>query len=106
LLGIQFSGEAIAALGCKVSEAAAGDGEMVARRFRLTDKHGMSRGAYNLQINLETAAGRTWSLGLGDDALPARPVGEASNEAADEDTIDESSVNALKKRSQKTVSEE
>jgi hypothetical protein len=106
LLGIQFSGEAIAALSCKASEAAADDGSMVARRFRLTDKHGMSRSAYNLQISLETAAGRSWSLGLGDDALPARPTGGASKEVADQDTIDERSVNALKKRSQKTVSEE
>jgi hypothetical protein len=106
LLGIQFSGEDIAALSCKASEAAGGDGEMVARRFRLTDKHGMSRSAYNLQISLETATGRCWSLGLADDALPARPAGDASKEAAGEDTIDERSVNALKKRSPKTVSEE
>jgi hypothetical protein len=106
LLGIHFSGEDIAALSCKASEAAAADGEMVARRFRLTDKHGMSRSAYNLQISLETTAGRSWALGLGDDALPARRPGDLSKEAADQDTIDESSVNALKKRSQKTVSEE
>jgi hypothetical protein len=106
LLGIHFSGEAIAALSCKASEAVAADGKLVARRFRLTDKHGMSRGAYNLQISLETVAGRSWSLGLGDDALPARTTGEASKEVAGDDTIDESSVNALKKRSQKTVSEE
>jgi len=106
LLGIQFSGEDIAALSCKASEAAGDGGKMVARRFRLTDKHGMSRSAYNLQISLETAAGRCWSLGLGDDALPARSAGDASKAAAGEDTIDERSVNALKKRSQKTVSEE
>ena len=106
LLGIQFSGEDIAALSCQASEAEAGDGKMVARRFRLTDKHGMSRAAYNLQITLETAAGRSWSLGLGDDALPARPAGGASKEEAGEETIDGQSVNSLKKRSQKTVSEE
>jgi hypothetical protein len=79
---------------------------MVARRFRLTDKHGMSRGAYNLQISLETAAGRSWSLGLGDDGLPARAAGSTPEKEADEDTIDDRSVNALKQRSQKTVSEE
>jgi hypothetical protein len=106
LMGIPFSGEDIAALSCKPSAAADSDGKMVARRFRLTDKHGMTRGAYNLQISLETAAGRSWSLGLGDDALPARPAGEASKEVTDEDTIDERSVNALQKRSRKTVSEE
>jgi hypothetical protein len=106
LLGIQFSGEDITALGCRASEAAAADGKMVARRFRLTDKHGMSRGAYNLQISLETAAGRSWSLGLGDDGLPARAAGATPEKEADEDTIDDRSVNALKQRSQKTVSEE
>ncbi len=105
LLGIPLSGESIAALSCSPSQADR-NGKQVARRFRLTDKHGISRGAYNLHIEIETEAGRKWVLGLDDEHLPGKPAAEDRAEAADGDTIDGHSVDELKKRSQKSVSEE
>jgi class 3 adenylate cyclase len=106
LLGIQFGGEDIAALSCTPSKALNSDGNPMPRRFRLSDKHGLSRAAYNLEIQLETAGGRSWSLGLGDELLPARSAPADAKDQAAEDTISDDSVNALKKRSEKTVKEE
>jgi hypothetical protein len=105
LQGIQFSGETVVSLTCGPSKSER-EGKQVARRFRLTDKHGLSRGAYNLNINIETEAGRKWVLGLSDDQLPSRAaaVGDATDQSGE--TIDSASVNKLQHRSEKKVSEE
>jgi hypothetical protein len=100
LLGIQLSGEGIAALHCGPSLANVGDDAQAPRRFRLTDKHGISRSAYNLGIHIETVAGRKWELGLADGKLPPRGEGGSG------DVIDENAIGKLKQRSQKSVTEE
>jgi len=110
LLGIQFSGEVVENMSCFLSRTDNGDGQPVARRFRLTDKHGISRGAYNLQVGIETAGGRSWALGLGDEFMP-RPVGSPAAENDPESatqvaSIDGHSVGKLTNRSEKTVREE
>jgi len=101
LLGIQFSGETVTSLSCHPSQAQR-DGKEVARRFRLTDKHGISRGAYNLEIDIETEGGRKRVLGLAGDEL----TGKAGADGDDADIVDAESVDILKKHAQKTVSEE
>jgi len=72
LHGMQLSGQEVTAFNCRVSEAALPDGTRVARRFRLTDKHGLARDAFNLQVQIETASEQKWVFGLSDDRLPSR----------------------------------
>lgn len=69
LQGIPLSGEKIAHIECKPTEAEGEDGEVTARRFTLTDKHGMSREAFNLQLEIVTERGSRWQLGLSADEL-------------------------------------
>ena len=58
LLGIELSGECIEVLHCQLTgETGVSAGQRV-RRFRITDKHGLSRHAYNLRINIHTSGGR------------------------------------------------
>lgn len=58
LLGIELSGERIESLHCQLTgESGVSAGQQV-RRFRITDKHGLSRHAYNLRINIHTSGGR------------------------------------------------
>ncbi len=58
LHGIELSGERIEALHCQLTgETGVSAGQQV-RRFRITDKHGLSRHAYNLRINIHTSGGR------------------------------------------------
>ncbi len=70
--GTQLSGKPISAMSCFLS---GGEGEAVKpgpRRFRIVDKHGLSRHAYNLQIEMELE-GQTLSLGLDGSKLPHKP---------------------------------
>lgn len=58
LRGLELSGERIEALNCQLTgETGVSAGQRV-RRFRITDKHGRSRHAYNLRINIHTSGGR------------------------------------------------
>ncbi len=58
LHGVELSGERIEALRCQLSgETGVSAGQRV-RRFRITDKHGLSRHAYNLRINIHTSGSR------------------------------------------------
>ena len=105
LLGITISGTEIASMSCQASLSAGESGEMQTRRFILTDKHGITRRAYNLQIEIGTRGDKVWSLGLEGDYLSAKPIdGDAAGQA--EETVDGHSVNARKKRFRKTVREE
>ena len=58
LKGLDLSGELIESMHCQLTgETGASAGQSV-RRFRITDKHGRSRWAYNLRLNIHTSGGR------------------------------------------------
>lgn len=58
LRGLELSGERMESLYCQLTgETGASAGQSV-RRFRIVDKHGRSRHAYNLRINIHTGGGR------------------------------------------------
>lgn len=68
MCGVQLSGRAIVAMHCRLTgESDSGD-RRAARRFRVVDKHGLSRHAYNLQLTIELED-QTLELGLQDDQL-------------------------------------
>lgn len=81
--GVQLSGKSIADMRCNLSGGDAVDDRRAARRFRITDKHGLSRHAYNLEINIDFADGKL-HLGLdgeqlgGDSERPGAGSGERS----------------------------
>ncbi|HSB96508.1 MAG TPA: hypothetical protein VLC91_08675, partial [Spongiibacteraceae bacterium] len=58
LRGLELSGERIEALQCQLSGETGVSAGQRARRFCITDKHGRSRHAYNLRINIHTGGGR------------------------------------------------
>ncbi len=69
LRGVQLSGKSIVNISCKLS-GDDGDPETVsARRFRVVDKHGLSRHTHNLQICIELED-QTLELGIGEQQLP------------------------------------
>ncbi len=113
LHGIPLSGKNINALSCRLTEGVERDGQSRPRRFRIVDKHGLSRFAYNLQIAIDLD-GRQLFLGLGDDQLPDRS-GTKSNEAnaampsdsapSAEELFDDL-ASMLKKGSVKTITED
>jgi hypothetical protein len=105
LLGIAISGDPVASMSCQPSFIKDAAGGSKPRRFILTDKHGISRVAYNLQLEIETSGGKTWSLGLGSDFLAEKPAADEAGEQGDA-TIDGHSIKKLTKRAQKSVSEE
>ena len=57
------------------------DGQSRPRRFRIVDKHGLSRFAYNLQIQIEMEGG-SLSLGLDEEQLPVRSASSLAGEGA------------------------
>ncbi len=80
LLGVKLSGQEVRAMRCETSRV---DGEDRPRRFLLTDKHGLTRNAYNLELHIETSSG-SWQLGMAGDKLPrpALPGDDAVDAAA------------------------
>lgn len=69
--GIQLSGKTVASMSCHLTEHL-GEGDYAApRRFRIVDKHGLSRHAYNLELSLDLA-GSHLHLGLDEVQLPRR----------------------------------
>ena len=81
LHGAQLSGKAINSLACHLTEGAEQLEKSGPRRFRIVDKHGLSRHAYNLQISIELE-GQSLALGLDDSQLPHRSAHNPSGEAA------------------------
>ena len=69
LHGVELSGDGIAAIECLPTQMENEQGDSVSRTFTLTDKHGLSREAHNLQIEIVTESGHHWLLGLGDEEL-------------------------------------
>lgn len=71
LRGLELSGERIETLQCQLTGAPGVSAGQSVRRFRITDKHGRSRHAYNLRINIQTSGGgRLLLLGIQDYFLP------------------------------------
>ena len=73
LLGIQISGQQVQQVRCEASRI-----DNRPRRFKLTDKHGISRCAYNLELVFETPGG-SYPMGLpGEELLAAQADGEST----------------------------
>jgi hypothetical protein len=111
--GTQLSGKAISSMSCFLSRC---DGEAAKpgpRRFRIVDKHGLSRHAYNLQIQMELE-GQKLSLGLDGSKLPHKPSsgpesgcepGQRTAAPSAEEMIDDL-ASMLRKRSVKAMTED
>ncbi len=113
LQGIQLSGKHIDAISCRLTEGAGADGDSRPRRFRIVDKHGLSRFAYNLEIEIDLA-GRKLALGLDQRALPAgieeEPIEAPSREpieaAPSAEELFDDLAGLLKKNAPNTMSED
>jgi len=113
LQGIFLSSKSIDAISCRLTENAEGDGEPRPRRFRIVDKHGLSRYAYNLQIAIDLE-GRKLSLGLDQDALPGRAATKADDKrpglppdaAPSAEELFDDLAGLLKKNSARTMTED
>ncbi|MBN7798447.1 hypothetical protein [Parahaliea mediterranea] len=113
LQGLQLSGKSIARLSCRLTGEGDSGERRAARRFKVTDKHGLSRHAYNLQLSIELE-GQTLELGLAGDLLPGggdrrqedeSPTVEKRRGTTEEDVIDDLAA-LLKKRPSGSVSED
>lgn len=80
MYGVQLSGRAIAALSCHLTACTEDSGRAAPRRFRIVDKHGLSRHAYNLEIEMDLDGEKLY-LGLDDSCLPHREGGEEAQDA-------------------------
>ncbi len=111
--GTQLSGKTIESLSCRLTAGTGEEGRAEPRRFRIVDKHGLSRHAYNLEIEMDLE-GQVLNLGLDAEQLPSRQgqadTGELSGgqrrpaPSADELIGDLASM--LQKRSAKTIIED
>lgn len=70
LCGVQLAGQAIEDIHCRLTGSADPGDRRAAQRFLITDKHGLSRHAYNLEVSILLRGGSTLLLGL-DDAFLA-----------------------------------
>lgn len=75
LSGMVFSGERITAIKCYLTGEDMGDGQFNIRRLHITDKHGLSRVAYNAKVNIYREAGKPILLGIEDKKLPTATTG-------------------------------
>ena len=113
ILGTQLSGKNIGSMSCYLTESAEPGAQAGPRRFRIVDKHGLSRHAYNLQIDMDLED-RSLALGLDDSGLPHRSAqGEDGSADAqkkpDAPTAEElfdDLASMLRKRSAKTITED
>jgi hypothetical protein len=111
--GTQLAGKPIGGIACHLTRSDEQDGKSGPRRFRIVDKHGLSRHAYNLQVALELE-GRELSLGLDESKLPTRgpassPPGSAPGQAGAAPSADElidDLAGMLKRRSAKSIVED
>jgi len=115
--GVQLSGKSVESMSCRLTEYRDDEGNTVTRRFRIVDKHGLSRHAYNLEVSLDLE-GNHLRLGLDESRLPSRvspesssreaPDPESGNRAAPasaEELFDDLAF-LLKKRSAKSIVED
>ena len=64
LRGVQLAGQVIESMHCRLTGSADPGDRRAAQRFLITDKHGLSRHAYNLELSITLQGGRTLRLGL------------------------------------------
>lgn len=115
--GVQLSGKTVDSMSCRLTESRDDEGNITTRRFRIVDKHGLSRHAYNLEVSLDLEGSRL-ELGLDDSRLPGRasveepPLPSAEAEPADraapasaEELFDDLAF-LLKKRNAKSIVED
>ena len=115
LAGIQLSGRLISAVHCYLTQGEGYSGEVTARRFKVTDKHGLSRHAFNLQLEFDLE-GELLKLGLSEGDLPgavaAATKGEKSleevevNEPVSTEALIVDLAALLKKRSKNVIVED
>jgi hypothetical protein len=91
LLDIRLGGHALEKVHCQVSGSGTDPGSARPRRFLLTDKHGLSRGAYNLELNI-TTDGRDWTLGFDPAQLPGGDEVAAGDDSAGVCSVSSGSV--------------
>ena len=116
--GIQLSGKNVEAMSCNLTEHDGGEGQQVPRRFRIVDKHGLSRHAYNLQVSMDVS-GDHLNLGLDDTRLPGRASARQAEESAGQQgevaSVDEAAsaeelfddlASLLKKRNHRSIVED
>ncbi len=68
--GLVLSGEEVAAIHAYLTGETGISAGQIVRRFKITDKHGRSRFAFNLRCNIHIKNGKTIILGLQDYYLP------------------------------------
>jgi len=111
--GIQLSGKTISAMSCHLTQSAEPGSQSTPRRFRIVDKHGLSRHAFNLEIDIDLE-GQSLSFGLDENQLPGRvsPPAQSDSgaqqpsEAPTAEALFDDLASMLKKRSAKTIVED
>lgn len=85
--GLELSGERIESMHCQLTGETGSSAGQSVRRFRITDKHGRSRCAYNLRLNIHTSGGRRpLILGIQGYYLP-KPEGQRGRGVTLEATV-------------------
>jgi len=69
LSGLVLSGERVSAIKCYLTGERMADGEFNIRRLSITDKHGLTRTAYNAKVNIYRESARPILLGIEDKKL-------------------------------------
>ncbi len=84
ITGLQLSGKTVEGISCHLTEHVHedGGGNHTPLRFRIVDKHGLSRHAYNLQLSIDVS-GDHLNLGLDATQLPGRAAPQVTAEAVD-----------------------
>ena len=70
LSGMEFSGERVSAIKCYLTGEDMGDGQFNIRRLTITDKHGLTRIAFNAKVNIYRESAEPILLGIEDRKLP------------------------------------
>jgi hypothetical protein len=83
LRGLDLSGESIRSIHCYLTGENGPSGGETIRGFRVTDKHGFSRNAYNLRMNIRTESGASLLMGSQSSGSMG-PLGGARSGAASE----------------------
>lgn len=108
--GVQLSNQPIHSIRCALTRSETDSEDPMPRRFRITDKHGLSRYAYNLEIEIDLN-GDPMSLGLGPMLLPGRPQSGRADSSPDRRSADAEAMfddlaALLRQRSRKTIEED
>ncbi len=87
VVGVRVGGQKVDSVILRASVTQGGDRPRV-RKFKLTDKHGLSRGAFNLEVEFSTAEGE-WRMGLFGEDLAANDASGAKPKAASSKSVSE-----------------